>query len=183
VLDLRRRKSSVPPIAPPNAPSPPFRDIASVLEAIRGASDRDSILELLVTGTRSVARKIAVLALKRDGVLVGWTCSPELGERSVLRAARVRVAMSNVLSAALDADTASLARIPKDATHAPLLAVMKAPPAGEVALVAVRVEGKPVALLMADELGDTLIATRRMEELARAAGEALARLLREKRRS
>jgi hypothetical protein len=181
VLDLRRRKSAVSPIAP-NAPSPPFAEAVSVLEAMDEATDRDSILELLVSGTRSVARKIAVLAVKRD-YLLGWTCSPELGEQSVIRAARVRIAMSSVFSRALEAESALLARIPKDATHAPLLAAMKTPPSGEVALASVRVEGKAVALLLADELGDTLVATRRMEDLAHAAGDALARLLRERRKT
>ena len=155
--------------------------MATILDAIRNASDRDSILELLVAGTRSVARKIAVLALRRDA-LVGWTCSPELGDRSALRAVRISPGMSDVLSDALAGDTARLARIPKDAAHAPLLAALKTPLSGEVALVAVRVEGKPVALLLADELGDTLVATRRMEELAHTAGEALGRLLRERRK-
>jgi hypothetical protein len=59
---------------------------------------------------------------------------------------------------------------------------MNAAPLAEVALVSVRVEGKAVALVLADELGDTLIATRRMEELARVAGEAFGRLLRERRK-
>jgi hypothetical protein len=181
ILDLRRRKSASSPVAP-NAPSPPFADPTSVFEALDQATDRDSILELLVAGTRAVARRVAVLALKRDS-LFGWTCSPELGETSVLRAARLRIAMSSLFSKALEAQSAILARIPKDAAHAPLLAAMKSPPTGEVALVAVRVEGKAVALLLADELGDTLVATRRMEDVARAGGEALARLLRERRRA
>jgi hypothetical protein len=197
ILDLRRRKpgggppsvpdglpapaSSAPAIAP-NAPSPPFGDIAAILEAIRDANDRDSILELIVAGTRTVARRVAVLAVKRDS-LVGWTCSPELADRSIFRAARVAVALSAVFSDALAAESARLARIPKDAAHAPLLAVMKAPPSGEVALVSVRVEGKPVAVLIADELGDTRIATGRMQDLADTAGEALARLLRERRKA
>jgi hypothetical protein len=196
VLDLRKRKpggtlppsraaapavaSSVPAIAP-NAPSPPFGDVHGVVEAIHDANDRDSILELLVAGTRTVARKVAVLAVKRD-MLVGWTCSPELADRSVFRAARVSIAMSSLFSDALGADSARLARIPKDAAHAPLLAVMKAPLSAEVALVSVHVEGKPVALVVADELGDTLVATKRMQELAATAGDALARLLRERRR-
>jgi hypothetical protein len=179
VLDLRRRKST--PLAP-NAPSPPFAEVTSVLEAIRDANDRDSILELLVVGTRTVARKVAVLAVRRDA-LVGWTCSPELGDRNALRATRVSPGMSDVFAHALAADTAHLARIPKDAAHAPLLSVMNAAPSAEVALVAVRVEGKAVALVLADELGDALLATRRMEELAQTAGEALARLLRERRKA
>jgi hypothetical protein len=207
ILDLRRRKSSIPPegatsagsvpsaplrpmpiamvtaapVTSPNAPAPPFSDDADVLDAIRTASDRDSILELLVAGTRTVARRIAVLAVRRD-TLVGWTCSPELGERAVLRGVKIVPAMSNVLSDALGSESAHLVRIPKDAAHAPLLAVLTSPLSPEVALVAVRVEGKPVALVLADELGDTLLATRRMQDLATTAGDALAQMLREKRK-
>jgi hypothetical protein len=168
VLELRRRKSPLP-------------DLTTVLEAIQRASDRDSILELVVVGTRTVARKVAVLAVRRDA-LVGWTCSPELGERSALRAARVSPAMSDVFTGVLAADTARLARIPKDAAHAPLLSAMRAAPSTEVALVPVRVEGKAVALVLADELWDPLLALGRMEELSRAAGDALGRLLRERRK-
>jgi hypothetical protein len=90
------------------------------------------------------------------------------------------VPMSDLMSLALQSDVTRLERIPKDATHAPLLAAMKAAPAGEVALAAVKVDGKAVALLFADEIGDTLIATRRMQELARVAGESLGRLLRDR---
>ena len=179
VLDLRRRKT--PPTAP-NAPSPPFAEVGTVLDAIRGANDRDSILELLVVGTRTVARKVAVLAVRRDA-LVGWTCSPELGDRAALRQTRVSPEMSDLFTGALAADSATLLRIPKDAAHAPLLSVMRAAPSAEVALVSVRVEGKAVALVLADEIGDTLFATHRMEELARVAGDAFGRLLRERRKT
>jgi hypothetical protein len=91
--------------------------------------------------------------------------------------------MSDLFTAVLAADTARLIRIPKDAAHAPLLSVMSTTPSVEVALVSVRVEGKAVALVLADELGDTLVATRRMEDLARVAGEAFGRLLRERRKT
>ena len=181
VLDLRRRKSSLPPAAP-NAPRPPFPDVTPTLQAIRDATDRDTILELLVAGARTAARKVAVLAVKRQS-LVGWTCSPELGDRAILRQTRVSTGGSGPFAAALEADVARLLRIPKDATHATLLAAMTAPPRGEVAVAAVKVDGRPVALLLADEIGDTMVATRRMEELARVAGESLGRLLRDKRRA
>ena len=181
VLDLRRRKSPVEAFAP-NAPSPPFDDVGAILDAIRDANDRDSILELLVAGTRTVARKVAVLAVRRDA-LVGWTCSPELGDRSALRAARVSPEMSDVFAGAMASEGARLTRIPKDAAHAPLLSVMKTTPLGEVALVAVRVDGRAVALAIGDELWDTLLATQRMEELARVAGESFGRLLRERRKA
>ena len=68
VLDLRRRKSSGahPARTPPRLPSPTS---ATVLDAIRDATDRDAILELLVAGTRTVARKVAVLAVRRDALV------------------------------------------------------------------------------------------------------------------
>ena len=88
----------------------------------------------------------------------------------------------SVLAAALATDDALLVRIPKDAAHAPLLAALRSPPSGEVAIIGVRVEGKPVALVLADALGDTMTATRRMQDIARAASDALGRLLREKRK-
>jgi hypothetical protein len=47
-----------------------------------------------------------------------------------------------------------------------------------VAVVPVRVSGKTAVVLVADDLGDTMIATRRLEELALAAGEAFARIVR-----
>jgi Type II secretion system (T2SS), protein E, N-terminal domain len=64
VLDLRRRKSTTPPIAP-NAPRAPFPDVGPILDAIRDANDRDTILELLVAGMKTAARKVAVLAVRR----------------------------------------------------------------------------------------------------------------------
>ena len=41
--------------------------------------------------------------------------------------------------------------------------------------------GKTAVIVMADELGDTMLATRRLEELARAAGDAFARIVRMRR--
>jgi MshEN domain len=197
ILDLRRMKSVAPPepagdaVPPapittrgpfsPGAPWPPFGDVSPTLEAIRSAADRDTILELLVSGMRPVAPRVAVLAVKRD-LLMGWTCSPEMGDRTALRSARMAAPPDSVLSAALATDDAMLARIPTDAAHAPLLAAMQSPPLGEVALVAVRVEGKPVALVVVDEPGDSMSVTKRMQELAHAAAKALGRLLRDRRK-
>jgi hypothetical protein len=196
VLDLRRRKSGAPVGPAPTGPlldatrapaavattrAPPPDDFAGVLQALNGAGDRDTVLELLVAGTRPKARRVAVLAVRRD-TLVGWTCSPELGDKAVWRAARVAIGQSDVLSAALDADAPRAVRIPKDAAHAPLLSAMKPPTFGQVVAVSLRVEGKPVALVIADDFAEATDATQRLLELAKAAGEALARLLRERRR-
>jgi hypothetical protein len=50
----------------------------------------------------------------------------------------------------------------------------------DVAIASVRVQGRPIVLIVADELGDTALATQRIEELARAAGDALARVVKRK---
>jgi hypothetical protein len=194
VLDLRRRKSVAPGGPPtegparsnradPNAHEGPLPAVglAAVLQAMQSAGDRDGVLEWLVAGTRPIAPRVAILAVRRD-TLVGWTCSPELAERSSLRSARVQISLSDVFSKALDADEPRLIRVPKDATHAPLLAAVKPPTLVQVLVASVRVEGKPVALVLADDFADAAAAGRHVRELAQAAGEALARLLRERRR-
>ena len=53
--------------------------------------------------------------------------------------------------------------------------------ARDVAAVPIRVSGKTAVVILADELGDTMLATRRLEELARAAGEAFGRIVRMRR--
>ena len=73
-----------------------------------------------------------------------------------------------------------LGPIRHDDVHAPLLRVLKNP-SRDVAAVPIRVSGKTAVIIVADELGDTMIGTRRLEELARAAGEAFARIVRTRR--
>jgi hypothetical protein len=157
------------------------QDVARVADEIRQATDRDAILELVAAGGRVVAGRVAVLAV-RKGVLAGWTCSPEMADRERLRAARLAIETSEVFEKALESDLARMVRIPKDAAHAPLLATFREPLAGEAALVAVRVDGKAVALVLADRVGEVKSALTGLEELAKAAGDALSELLRARRK-
>lgn len=52
----------------------------------------------------------------------------------------------------------------------------------EVAVVAVRLQGRPAMLILATRLLDTMIATRTAERLAHASAKALIRVLREEKR-
>ena len=47
----------------------------------------------------------------------------------------------------------------------------------DVAAVPVLVSGRTALVVLADDLGDTMLATRHLEGLATAAGEALARIV------
>lgn len=175
VLDLRRRKSSNPP-----QPAAPVA-IESLLERIRDASDRDRILELVVESVHDIAPRVAVFAVRKDS-LVGWTSSREMADRAELRAARFTPAAGTALEGVLESQGAAFVRIPKDALHAPLLAGLSHAPTGEVALVPIRVESRAVALVMADAFADALATAKRLEDVAQAASDALARLLRERRK-
>jgi hypothetical protein len=155
-------------------------DLAPILDQIRRALDRDATLELVVAGARTVALRAAVFAVRRRA-LVGWTCSPEFADRTALRLLHLP-AMGTVLAPAIDHEGACLVRLPADAMHAPLLGVMKTPSFTDVALVAIRVDAKPVALVLADGLQDPQVAAQRLKEIALVAGETIAELLRRRRK-
>jgi len=160
-----------------HAPRPPFRDIGPYLDRIRRSRDRDAVVDGLVRGMRTIARRIGVLVVKK-GELAGLFCNPEFGDLEALRALRMPFSQPSVLAAAM-ASGSYLGPIPHSAENAPLLDVMgEASP--DVAMVCVTVNQRPVLLLIADELGDTMLATQRATKLTQVAGEAFVRLLRRK---
>jgi hypothetical protein len=203
ILDLRRRKATstlpmpdhasppltargpfpgeaatAPSAASPGAVKPDA--LAAVVGRMRETQDRDEILDLLVEGTCAVARRAGVFAVRRDA-LTGWAGSRDLAERHALRAVRLPNALRTVFHEAFDRSGPSLTRIPADVAHAPLVAVMRSPPSGQVIVAAVVAEGKPIAVVFADGIGQAPAALERVGVLARAAGDALGRLLRERR--
>ena len=155
-------------------PPLPFPDPSAILGALARASTRDEIVMLALGGAALFARRVALFAVKRDGYH-GWTCNEEFGDEDALRALAVPLDAPSVFATAA-ATSIYLGPIPATPAHADLLAVMEAA-SNDVAAIAVRVAGRPAAVLIVDELGDTLTGTRRMDELGRAVGEALARLL------
>lgn len=171
-------KAPLPPRVPlaPNAPQLPFADLGAVLSGIRAASNRDAILGLVQLGLRSVARRVAILVVKKDG-LAGWSCTPEFGDQGALKELRIPVKAPSEWTGVLGGGV-HLGPL-TGLVCLPLLRIMHTA-TQDVAILAIRVGDRPAVLLVADELGDTLLATKRMEELARAAGEALLRILREK---
>jgi hypothetical protein len=196
VLDLKRRRLSGPasevkgPAAPPtqrgpfgpaSAPAAPD-PVAALVEKMQQAPDRDGILELLISGAASVARSVVVLAVRRDSI-TGWVGSPGVGDgRASLRDLRMPMTPRTVLNEALDYEGIRLVRLPDDAVHAPLARLLGIKPASLVAVGAVRIEGKPAALVVAGGLVDSVRSMSLMADLTPAAGESLARLLRERRK-
>jgi Type II secretion system (T2SS), protein E, N-terminal domain len=158
-------------LAPKRARAP---ETGPVLGALRDAGSRDEVIRLAMRGMRLVARRLAVFAVKRDG-FYGWACNVALGDEEALRELRIPIEQPSVLATAT-ATALYLGPVPATPAHEALLRVMeRASP--DVAAVAVRVAGRPALMLLCDELEDTMIATRFLTELAKAVGEALARLI------
>ena len=161
-----------PPMGMPLLPLP---DASPVLAAMAEANDRDAIIALLMSGMRAFARRVAVMAVKRDSFL-GWSCNAEFGDARLWRQVSVLANVPSVLATAA-AGTPYLGPLFRTDGHAPILAFMKET-SRDVAVAGVRVDMHPALVLLADELADTALGTKRLEQLAKAAGVALGRLIR-----
>jgi hypothetical protein len=149
-------------------------DGSAVLDALRRVSNRDDVVRLALRGLHLIAPRFGVFAVKRDG-FHGWACNVELGDQDDFRRVKIPLDQPSILATAA-ATSLYLGPIPSTPAHAPLLVLMGRA-SFDVAAIAVRVGGRPALVLFADDLEDTLLGTRFLDELARAIGEALSRLL------
>jgi hypothetical protein len=170
-----RRASSMAPRF--SAPALPFPDATPIFAAMEEANDRDAVIALLISGMRAVARRVAVMAVKRD-TFVGWSCNAEFGDARAWRGVSVPSNVPSVLATAA-AGTLYLGPLFRTDGHMPILEFMRET-SRDVAVTGVRVDMHAALVLLADELGDPAFGTKRMEQLSKAAGPALARVLRQK---
>jgi hypothetical protein len=155
-------------------PPLPFAEPGAILHRLHEATARDEVVRLALRGMRLIARRIAVFVVKREG-FQGWACNAEFGEEAALRELMIPADQPSILATATAASL-YFGPIPSTPAHAALLRVM-AHPSSDVAAIAVRAGSRPAMVLLADQLGDPLMGTRRMDELAKATGAALSRLL------
>jgi hypothetical protein len=148
---------------------------------LRTATGRDRVVELIVTGTRSVAAKVAVLAVRRE-TIVGWACSPELGEQAAFRKVSISTETPTIITEVIEQGGAWLARFPEDEAHTPLLRMLKVTPSDAVAVAGVAVEDKAALVILAAGLTDPARGKKFLNEISIEAGEALARTVRERRK-
>ena len=146
-----------------------------MLEAIARAKSREELVRLALAGLELVAKRTAVFAVRRDG-FQGWACNAAFAEIDAARALLIMQSQPSVLATAA-VTGAYVGPIPRTPAHEGLLRLMQRSSA-EVVASGVRVGGRAVMVLFADELADPGRAPRFIEELSRAIGEALARLLR-----
>jgi hypothetical protein len=125
-----------------------------------------------------LAFKVALFVVKRGGYL-GWSCTPELGDRVAVQNLLIPLESGSIFDLAVQ-EGLYLGPIRHDEVHAGLLRVMRGA-SRDVAAVPIRVAGKTAVIILADELGDTMIGTRRLEEIARGAGDAFTRIVKARR--
>lgn len=145
------------------------------VDRILDASSRDHILSLLLQGTERVAGRAALFVARR-GEFQGWTCTKSFAPREALREVRLPVHGANILARASHRD-GYLGPIADTAEHRSLLGITGAL-SPDVAVWPVFVDDRVAIVVVADGLVDTMVGTRHLGELTRAAGQALTRLLR-----
>jgi hypothetical protein len=150
-------------------------DVGSTIAALRVAYDRDEVLDLVLSGARTFARKVAIF-VARQRAFAGWTCSREFGDERAFQEITIDAEEPSVLSTA-SLEGLYLGPMRADDVHAPVLAVMGSA-SRDVAAAPVKVSGRTAVIVLCDEIVDTMVATRRLDELVRAAGEALERIVR-----
>lgn len=152
-------------------------DASLLFEALAEAPDMDAIVRIVLRAQRQVARRVGVFAVRRDGFR-GYACNVELGDPDAFKSLQVPFEQPSVLATAV-ATGFYLGPIPRTKAHESLLELMETA-SPNVAVAVARARGVPAMMLLADELVDTLLGTRRMSELATAAGDAMMRLLKKK---
>lgn len=160
------------PAAPPT--SPPARDPEASLEGLRAASSRDDVIAGALAALRLIARRVAIVAVRKDGYH-GYACNAAFADRAAFARVVIPLAVPSLFATAAAA-AVYLGPIPDNAAHGALLGVMGVA-SRDVAAIAVRPKGRPALILLADELGDTASGTRYMMRIADAAAEALVRIL------
>jgi hypothetical protein len=123
----------------------------------------------------AVCRQAAVFAVRRHA-FVGWACSETLTPVEQFRQLTIERQSPSVLAHAVTHGW-YLGRIPDTAPDRGLVSFLEDPD-DEVAIVNIEVADRPVMVLLASGLTDTMIATRTAERLAHAAADALLRVLR-----
>jgi hypothetical protein len=154
-----------------------YPDPASTLGHLRAAADRDEVLGLVEKSARAVAKRVGLMVVRKDG-LVGWSCSPEFGDLEAFKKLTISTRTASLLSSVFVGGVYLGPLL--GSLGAAFLQVMHSS-SRDVALVAVRVKEKPAVLVICDELGDTLLATRHLDVMAKVAGEALERVVRARR--
>jgi hypothetical protein len=141
---------------------------------MESATTRDDVIDCLIVGMSTVARRVGVFAVKK-GHYRGVACNADLGDSARFRNIEIAAEATTILAIAATSGT-YLGPLPVTKAHEDLLTFMKNV-SSEVSASLIRVAGRPAVILFADGLGDTAFATKRAEQLGHEASLAFSRIL------
>jgi hypothetical protein len=164
-------RSSAPPPAPTSAQA--ASKLSDAVAAISKASTPEKIVAALLSGLRP---GLSVVFAVRPTAFEARGASAELGPGDAFKRVSVKVDQGSVLDLAVKAGY-YLGPLPATAVHAELRRVLPIGAGEETYARLVLVSERPGMVVVTARFGPTLEGSRRVDELCRAAGRALERIL------
>lgn len=156
----------------------PGLDFEAVLGALERATKPEEVTELLCQGVRPA---LGVVFAIRSGAYDARAASPELAAPGDVRLLGVRVGQPSVVESAIETGF-YLGPLPNTPVHDGLRARLPEAATREVYAAVVMVSGRPSLVLLVAGFTQALETTRRADQLADAAGKALERIVRSRKR-
>jgi hypothetical protein len=161
-------------------PTGPTLDPQALIAALRQAESRDEVVQYLLRGMESVARGVGVLALRKN-LFAGCSCNAQMADVASFQSLQLGAHQPSVFKAAVERGW-YLGPLTSTPGTRPLLDILSGP-VREIYAVSVIVSQRPILVLLATDLTDTLTATRTAGALAGAASEALTRIIKAEKHS
>lgn len=161
---------------PPSLPS----EAGDALAALRSATERDQVGEIVSDAARMLAANVVLLAL-RQRVLKGWRGGGTVIDADAIRNLWIPTLSPSMFRSVLSDGTPHLG-VPGSTAADRLFCAVVGSRDALVAVYPIRVGTRVVAVLAASEPKNQDQAVEELEALAAAAGEALERIIVEKKR-
>ncbi len=150
-------------------------DIGAILQAMRGATDRDEVVRLACEGGTSVARAAVFFAL-RKGVLKGWDGAGPGVRRDSVRNLWIPTSSPSTFKKVLDTKTGSLGPYGTSVADGLFRAAVGSR-GGDFMVQPVVVAGKVVGMLCVDDLRPGPLGAHRVEVLTQTVGDSFVRII------
>jgi hypothetical protein len=177
VIGLFRSKPPPPPAGPPPSLEVPTLIVPADPAELDRAESADEVLELLARLALPLARSAVVFAV-RSGAYASRSATRDLRERIDSEPLRIEMSQYGVIDAAFT-DGHFLGRIPDDDSNESLRRLLGGV---EIYVVPVFVTDRPACAIVLVELRNTFEDTRRADDLAKQAGSAFERIVRDRKR-
>lgn len=177
VIGLFRSKVPPPPVE--EAPASGEEELGLALVELAAAETPDAVVDRLIAAMLPVAERVVVLAARSEG-FGGRAASRSVGDPLRVRAVRVSAGVPGAIETALQMGY-YLGRLDAEGEQ-PLAALLRLEQ-DEAYVVPISVSGRAALVLVAAGMQSAFAASRRADQLASAAAEALEQIVRARKRA